>query len=77
MVMLKMCMVTNIHYRETITPLEKWGFSPPEVSKKMAAVTPTPTGLALCVQYLTEMKRPSQRCVFIFVLGYMATALTG
>lgn len=45
--------------------------------KKMAAVTPTPTGLALCVQYLTEMKRLSQRCVFIFVLGYMATALTG
>lgn len=48
-----------------------------EVSQKMAAVTPTSTGFFLGIQYFTEMKRPSQRCVFIFGLGYMVTALTG
>jgi len=40
-------MDTDIPYKESILPLEKWVFSPAEVSEKMAAVTPTPTQLSL------------------------------
>lgn len=43
----------------------------------MTAVTPTSTGFSLGIQYLTEMKRLSQWCVFAFGLGYMVTTLTG